>query len=304
ENPASDPSALTEIASTLYEGLLGAVDKDIERSERLIISTDGNLEHIPFGALLRVRGADARFLGTWKPMSHVVSLSVRRELRLRPAAPRDGGIAVFADPRHPSFDELPDAVAEARRIAAAWGPGARLYSGRALTRGNLFHEFETARVLHIATHAVSNGALALGTGLVVTPEGAGDDGVLRAWELIHRSPLRADLVVLSGCETGPGSQWFAMGEGSFDLSRHFLEAGAGTVLSASWRISDDVTADFMTRFHDGLLRGLSADRALEAAQSEMSSTPRWAHPFHWAAFRLVGLGDDAILADVATARLP
>ncbi len=291
-DPGSDTASLTEIASTLYDALLGSLDEDIVRAKRLIIVADGNLEQIPFSALLRVRGRDARFLGAWKPISNVLSLSVRRELARRLEAPRDGGVAIFADPRNPAYEELPDAAREGAQIAAGWGGAARLYVGKAATRDTLFRELSRARVVHLATHAVSNVAFALATGLVVAPDGPDDDGLLRAWELIHYPPVRADLVVLSGCETGPGSEWFANGEGSFDLSRHFLEAGAGAVLAASWRISDEATAVFMTRFHEELRAGASPDTALQRTQAALSSSPRWAHPFNWAAFRLVGLGGD------------
>ncbi|MBL8111792.1 MAG: CHAT domain-containing protein, partial [Acidobacteria bacterium] len=106
-DPSSDPHALTEIGSVLYDGLLSEVDADIQRAERVIVSTDGFMEHIPFAALLRVRGDDARFLGTWKPLSHVLSLSVLAQLQARPPAPRNGGTAIFADPRNPRFDALP-----------------------------------------------------------------------------------------------------------------------------------------------------------------------------------------------------
>lgn len=290
-DPGSDAATLTEIASTLYDALLGAVDADIVRAHRLIFVTDGNLEQIPFAALLRVRGRDARFLGTWKPLSNVLSLSVRRELARRPRAPENGGIAIFADPRNAAFEELPDAAREGADIARVWGTAARLFVGARATRSAVFEEFGRARILHVATHAVSNAAFALATGLVTAPEGPEDDGVLRAWELIHQTPLRADLVVLSGCETGPGTEWSAAGEGSFDLSRHFLEAGAGAVLSASWRISDEATAEFMITFHRELRKGSSPDAALRRAQAILAGTPRWAHPFNWAAFRLVGLGE-------------
>ncbi|MBL8114833.1 MAG: CHAT domain-containing protein, partial [Acidobacteria bacterium] len=204
---------------------------------------------------------------------------------------------------NPRFDALPDAAVEGRRLAADWGrrrdSRSRLYLGAQATRSALFEEFAKARVLHIASHAVSSSVFALNTGLVLTPVDGdpsapepADDGVLRAWEFLEAPRLRADVVVLSGCETGPGSEWIAMAEGSLDLSRFFLEAGAGAVLSASWRISDEATAEFMTGFHRSLSRGASPDQALNAAQAAMSGSRRWAHPFNWAAFRLVGLGDE------------
>jgi CHAT domain-containing protein len=113
----------------------------------------------------------------------------------------------------------------------------------------------------------------------------GDDGLLQAWEIFERLRLSADLVTLSACETALGLE--AQGEGLLGLTRAFHYAGARTVLSSLWSVSDRSTAELMHRFYAHLRAGAAKDQALALAQREMLSSP-YRHPYHWAAFQLDG----------------
>jgi CHAT domain-containing protein len=71
------------------------------------------------------------------------------------------------------------------------------------------------------------------------------------------------------------------------LTRVFFYAGARSVVSSLWEVSDRAAAEFMPRFYRHLKRGESKAEALRAAKLEMLGS-RYSHPFFWSAFILGG----------------
>jgi CHAT domain-containing protein len=145
------------------------------------------------------------------------------------------------------------------------------------------------RIVHFATHGILNTRRPELSGVVLSlfdAQGRRQDGFLRLHDVYNLS-LSADLVVLSGCQTGLGKE--LRGEGLVGLTRGFLYAGSSAVLASLWAVDDESTADLMTRFYRGLLKEnrRPAD-ALRTAQLEMSRTQRWSAPFYWAGFVLQG----------------
>ena len=143
--------------------------------------------------------------------------------------------------------------------------------------------------LHFATHGILDAVRPERSGLVLSQvdrRGRPQDGILRLND-IFRLQLSADLVVLSGCETGLGRQF--RGEGLVGLTRAFMYAGAPRVVSSLWQVDDQATAALMTRFYGHMLRdGARPAAALRAAQLELAADPRWAAPYFWAGFVLHG----------------
>ena len=99
--------------------------------------------------------------------------------------------------------------------------------------------------------------------------------------------LSAELVTLSACQTGLGKE--VRGEGLVGLTRGFMYAGAPRVVVSLWNVSDEATAELMTRFYRGIFEGgLRPAKALQAAQAAMSQDARFGAPYFWAAFTLQG----------------
>ena len=92
--------------------------------------------------------------------------------------------------------------------------------------------------------------------------------------------------MLSACATHRGD-WID-GDGVFALSRGFLAAGARRVVGSLWLVDDESTAELIGDFLDRVARGGDAETSLRDAKRALRENPRWAHPFHWAAFVLVG----------------
>jgi CHAT domain-containing protein/tetratricopeptide (TPR) repeat protein len=95
-----------------------------------------------------------------------------------------------------------------------------------------------------------------------------DDGILTALEVAELDLSRAELVTLSGCETGLGRE--AGGEGLLGLQRAFQVAGARTVVASLWKVSDEATQQLMSDFYFQLWhRNLAPIEALRQAQLHM-----------------------------------
>jgi CHAT domain-containing protein len=134
--------------------------------------------------------------------------------------------------------------------------------------------------------------------------------------------LDADLVVLSACESGLGR--YAGGEGYVGFAQALFVKGARSVLLSQWKVSDRATSLLMERFYQNLLGkrpGPSAPlpkaEALREAKEWLgrlsdgdladvergavqklpgkpveapraTAAGRYAHPYYWAGFILVG----------------
>ena len=110
----------------------------------------------------------------------------------------------------------------------------------------------------------------------------------QAWEVFESFQLNAHLVTLSACETAVGREMG--GEGLLGLTRAFQFAGARTVLSSLWNVSDASTATLMKRFYSYLRQGKTKDEALRSAQLDLlrSRKEGFSHPYYWAGFSLYG----------------
>jgi len=150
-------------------------------------------------------------------------------------------------------------------------------------------ELEQYKVLHFATHGFVNSERPELSGLLLAQDTTGgEDGVLYSGE-IYNLKLNADLVVLSACETGLGK--IQKGEGIIGLTRALLYAGAKNILVSLWQVNDKSTSELMVDFYKNSLANkgqLSYSEALRNAKLKMISEGRYAHPFFWSPFILIG----------------
>jgi CHAT domain-containing protein len=147
------------------------------------------------------------------------------------------------------------------------------------------------RYLHFATHGVLADDLPYLKQPAIVLSQVGDlkaeDGYLTMEEVLNLR-LRAELTVLSACQTGLGQE--ISGEGIVGLMRAFLYAGSQSVLVSLWRVGDESTAVLMARFYQYVAQGLPLPEALRQAKEALrtESAGRFAHPFYWAPFVLFG----------------
>ncbi len=101
---------------------------------------------------------------------------------------------------------------------------------------------------------------------------------------LYNIRLKADLAVLSACNTGNGK--LLSGEGIMSIFRGFLHAGCPSSLISLWSVEDCSTQAIVQDYFIGLSHGQSKDQALQYAKKNfVSNADRLhAHPFYWAAF--------------------
>jgi tetratricopeptide (TPR) repeat protein len=93
---AKADAALRGQARRLYDLLLAPAEPDLQAAERILVSPDGALHILPFGALLRP-GLGTPYLAAWKPLHTVVSATLYAELKARRRpSPSAASLAAFA----------------------------------------------------------------------------------------------------------------------------------------------------------------------------------------------------------------
>jgi CHAT domain-containing protein/tetratricopeptide (TPR) repeat protein len=252
--------------------------------KRLVVVGNGILQSLPFAALPEPGSAGplvARHEIVSLPSVSVLGV-LRQEVARRPAPPKT--LWVLADP---DFGGVAPPLPYTRQEAAAilkLAPARERFAvlGREASRAAILNgALRDYRFLHIATHG-SFAATDPGGGRLVLAQ----SGFLHLAD-IYELDLRADLVVLSACQSALGRE--VKGEGMMGMTRGFFYAGAERVLVSLWNVNDRATVDLMQRFYRGMLAdGLSPAAALRAAQNGMRSQPRWRAPYYWAGFTLQG----------------
>jgi CHAT domain-containing protein/tetratricopeptide (TPR) repeat protein len=278
-----------DAARALYDLILGPMHAAIRDTTNLIIVPDGVLWNLPFQAL---QSSARRYVVEDTAISYAPSITVLREMmQLRRATRAPRTLLALGNPAAGSAQELPDSEYEVRQVAQIYGASSRVYVGAEAREDRWKTEAPDYRVLHLATHGVLDNTSPLYSHLLLAPpdNGSKGDGLLEAWEIMN-VPLRADLVVLSACETARGR--VAAGEGLLGLMWAVFVAGSPATLVSQWRVDSKSSAALMIAFHQqwNAGGGISKARALQQASIAVLRTRGFSHPFYWAGFILAGDG--------------
>jgi CHAT domain-containing protein len=292
--PTDMPGVTAETAA-LAAMLFADLSADADRP--LVIVPHGVLHYIPFETL-PLGGAP---IVTRHAVTYMPSLNSLVHLR---RAPRHAGAMRVLAVGNPAVDAapaaatrqgdianlsllgaLPFAERELHAIGRALPDRTQILSGRSARESGVRSQpLERFPVIHFATHGVVSDAHPTRSGLLLSPE-EGEDGLLQMGE-IYGLGLRADLVVLSACQTALGRE--VTGEGIVGLTRAFFYAGARSVVSALWNLNDRFAADFIERFYQEVGAGWSPEEALRRTKAAYVDHPRYSHPFYWSSLVLTG----------------
>lgn len=151
-------------------------------------------------------------------------------------------------------------------------------------------------ILHLGTHAEMNATSPMYSRLVLSKDTsrstaggveADADGYLHAYE-IYELDLRAQLAVLTACETGAGRN--DQGEGVRSLGYSFAYAGCPSLVMSLWSIDEKVSSEIIARFYEHLADGMPKHKALRQAKLDHlnNASDEVALPYYWAGMVLVG----------------
>ncbi|MCP4440578.1 MAG: CHAT domain-containing protein [Aureispira sp.] len=137
-------------------------------------------------------------------------------------------------------------------------------------------------ILHLATHAWADHQKPLNAYLAV-----GNQQILYTHQLAQL-PLKADLVVLSACETGLGR--IQEGEGVLSIARGFIYAGVPSIALTLWTVNDQSSYELTVQFYEALCQSQNKAQAIQMAQQNYISdhSAFRSHPFFWAAYQVWG----------------
>jgi CHAT domain-containing protein len=291
-------------ARALYDLLLAPAAARLAGKRVVAIVPDGALWRLPFEVLtdsddkMLIERAACFYLPSISVYHEMLAVQEARDQRARPTLAAFGNPEIDRDRkgRHVAYyrgielGPIPDAATEASAVARMWRSQA-VYTGREAREDFAKREMERVRIVHFAAHGIIDDASPMYSHIVLSG-GPGDDGVLQAWELM-RLHLAADLVVMSACETARGT--VRAGEGLIGLTWALFAGGCPSTVASHWKVSSRSTSKLMIAFHRQLSATSGAPFAkaesLRAAQLELLRDPATAHPFHWAAFVLVGSAD-------------
>jgi len=188
------------------------------------------------------------------------------------------------------LQRLPSTQCEARKIISFVSPGEyKLALGFEANREiAMSPELAQYRIIHFATHGFFNDPHPNLSGVVlslVDKDSKQQDGLLLLPD-VYRMRLRAEMVVLSACQTALGKN--VRGEGLVGLTRGFIYAGAERVVASLWKVETGATRKLMEQFYQKMLgpERMRPAAALRAAQLKLRKEKDM--PYYWAGFVLQG----------------
>lgn len=302
-----------EAGRKLYELLVKPAEKLVAEALTICIIPDASLWNLSFQALENPRRQYLieKYALFYAPSLQVLAQMSRSEKggsmdlpgdKLKEfyaiANPALGGEALkrVEVERGSTFAPLPEAEREVNTISSqVYGSRAsKVRIGKAALEGSIKAEMKDYRVIHFATHGVLDDKNPLYSYLVLAPGvDSNEDGLLEAWELM-KMDLKAELAVLSACDTARGR--VGLGEGIIGLTWALFVAGVPTTIASQWQVPSEHTTRLMVAFHKARAsrktNPISNAEAWRRSALSLIRNPRFRNkPYYWAGLVVIGNGN-------------
>lgn len=142
-------------------------------------------------------------------------------------------------------------------------------------------------IIHLVTHAEGNPSNPGMTRLLFSDQT--NEEYYIPVDSIYGLKLKAELAVLSACETNSG--YYEYGEGTMNFARAFIYAGAKSTITTQWSVDDRSTASILSEFYNNILSHKSLSSSLQEAQHNYlhkCKTSTEANPMYWSGIILTG----------------
>lgn len=300
-------------AHWFYKNLLAPVLNDKKNIKNLIFVTDGELGHLPFETFLMEQAPQnltdyhlLHYLVNDYNISYNYSAALWKENTEAPSPKNNGQILAMAANYETELDSsvlnkirlpvdqwlrkklhaLPSARKEVETLEKKY-QGFFAFDALASEK-TVKEKAANFAILHFATHGVLDNKKPMLSSLAFTEDHDSlESNFWQAYE-ISKIQLKANLVVLSSCETGFGK--FEKGNGIASLSRAFMYAGASSLIVSLWQVNDYATSEIMNILYANLANGMKKDAALRQAKIQYMKSAKdvLAHPAFWSSFIQIG----------------
>ena len=239
--------------------------------ERVIFIPQGSLFLLPFAALIDEQGTALIEHHTLSTVPAIQVLELTRQ-RLQTIQGKAENILVFGSIY--SQSELLEV--------------AKLFNTEPLienqaTKASILAKMSQSRIIHTSANQIeineNNNYL---MGLVFNSQTTKIPEILTIQD-IENSTLNAELVVLSGDNTGIGT---ITSDGVMGLYRAFLVAGTPSIIVSLWNVPEQPTAELMIEFYQQFSH--KSDKAQALRQAMLATMKNYPHPINWAGFILIG----------------
>jgi CHAT domain-containing protein/tetratricopeptide (TPR) repeat protein len=140
--------------------------------------------------------------------------------------------------------------------------------------------------IHFACHGILNDDFQSLVLSQLPAEQYGEDGYFTVNEIMN-CDYRAQLVVLSACQTGTGK--IERTEGVTGLTRAVMYAGTPAVAASLWKVDDTAAKELMIEFYRNMLeKNLDKTEALRQAKLDLLKNKKYRSPLFWSAFVMYG----------------
>ncbi|MEP0771751.1 CHAT domain-containing protein [Coleofasciculus sp. FACHB-SPT36] len=286
-NPFFSSEARLRLSQQVYRWLIQPVETELTKSNiaTLVFVLDGSLRSLPMAALYDGK----QYLiekynivvapGLQLVAPRVGSASLSQLLAQKRNKILAGGITEARQ----GFPALPGVGAEVSQIASE--VPSKVFINEDFTEVNLqnYLNKNSFTVVHLATHGQFSSSS--DSTFILTWNGRINvkefENLLRSRDPSTFNPI--ELLVLSACQTATGDKRAVLG-----LAGVAVRSGARSTLATLWSVQDESTSKLMGEFYQQLLQGESKVKALRQAQISLLKQPKYAHPFYWSSFILVG----------------
>lgn len=280
----NDPAGYAASANHLYKLVLAPYAST--GNSTLLIIPDGFISRIPFDALLTGPAASSNisafpFLIKQQQTGYAFSCRTLIEQANPGNWDAENKIVAFAPVflnNERGLAPLSNSLRELDAVKQLY-PEGKFFSAANAMMKQFENNCSNTAIIHLATHAGSGNNTAM-------PGIEFYDSTLYL-NRIYTMPLKASLVVLSGCETGTGS--LNRTEGLMSLARAFSYAGTKNVIGSLWPTDDRVSADIFRNFYSSL-NSHDFSTALHKAKLAVidNSSTASASPYFWSGYIYIG----------------
>jgi len=243
-------------------------------------------------SILSLKGNNDRDLKSFLAIGNPILPRNELEIDSSSLALLRGGGFFTSDDVHRSLIALPETDDEMRSLSSNFEIS-KILSGEEATEVALMSEdLKSFDVISFATHALKYDQLSGSNeaALVLTKSADGDtDGLLTQSEVLEMELPRAQLVMLSACNTASADAGLKT-EGFTGLATSFMAAGARNVLVSHWSVISEAAKELTTGMFVHGEGSISARLRTSILRLLDSRDPLKQSPAYWAPFTVLGPG--------------